>query len=507
MAFISGFKYDIFISYAHVDNIAFSEKKEGWIEQFYKILDLMLAQRFGRTDVVKIWWDSRNLDGSVIFDDSIKNGINDSAIMICLNSPGYMASPYCKKELDCFYTRVQKEKPGLKVGDRSRIFNVLLNNIPFGEWPKELSGTSGFPFHDSKEMSDFGDKFDPSSTEFRTQMQNIRDAVWNLLKDFAATINTPVPPSPGSQLETKGNDAFTIYLGEVADTLRTPRKRMITELEKKGYNLISGVPPPDEAEAHEKATRNALQKADLSIHLLDEFAGREITGTPDICYPQKQTELALDSEVSQMIWMPAETDFSVIDDEKYKLFLQSLEKGGPTKKEFEFIRGAKSTLTQEIIACAEQVKARQLQIKPVTDKVSVLLDTHFNDQIYALDLSKIFLENQIQPFINPQEGDPGKNLNLLGDRLSQVKKLIFLYGNTSKEWVMERVSAALRLIINNRYPVEDFYIYLAPPHKEDDNLSINQRFLKVNVVNYSETPNINNAVLQQFLNTLKTSST
>jgi hypothetical protein len=144
------------------------------------------------------------------------------------------------------------------------------------------------------------------------------------------------------------------------------------------------------------------------------------------------------------------------------------------------VRGSKSTLAQEIVDFAEQLKAKQKQKKVEKGKVSVLLDTHFNDQLYALDLSKTLLENQIQPFINPQEDDPRKNINLLQDRLSQVRKLIFLYGSVSKEWVLERMSAALQLIITNNYPIEDFFIYMAPPNKEANNISINQRFLKVN---------------------------
>ena len=95
----------------------------------------MLAKRFGRMDMVKFWWDSKKLDGSVLFDRSIEQGIKKSAIMICLNSPGYLKSDYCKKELDTFYKKAQTEKTGLIVANRSRILNVLLNNIPFNQWP------------------------------------------------------------------------------------------------------------------------------------------------------------------------------------------------------------------------------------------------------------------------------------------------------------------------------------------------------------------------------------
>jgi hypothetical protein len=504
MAFIPDYEYDIFISYAHLDNTPFSGQADGWIAQFYKNLNLMLAKRFGRLDIVKIWWDNKKLDGSVLFNQSIEEGINKSAILICLHSPGYMQSSYCRQELDLFCKKAQSEKIGLKVGNRSRIVHVLLNNIPFIEWPEELKGTTGFPFHDAKEADDFGDTVDTLSIEFRTQMQNVRDAVWNLLNDFSkdqtvASVQQQTPPE-------EDKESFTIYLGEVADTLRTPRKRIITELEKRGFNVVAGIPPPDEAVAHEQATKDALKKADLAIHLLDRYPGREIIGAPEDWYPQKQAEIALQTQKSQMIWIPAETTFEDIEDEQYKLFLQDIESGRSVNKSFEFVRGSKSTLVQEIIDFADHLKVQQTQKKAESGMLSVLLDTHFNDQIYALDLGRILLENKIQPFINPQEDDPRKNINLLGDRISQVRKLIFIYGSISKEWVLERMSAALQLIITNNYPIEDFFIYMAPPHKEADDISIKQKFLKVNIIDSSNNQLLDKSALQQFINNLKTAA-
>ena len=500
MAYIPGFKHDIFISYAHVDNSTASEQEKGWIEQFYNYLVIALDKRAGRSGKINIWWDSKKLGGNTVFDTSIETGIRESAIMICLNSQGYHESDYCQKELDTFFSKTKQEDTGLIVGDQSRIFNVLLYNVPFDKWPAELSGTSGFPFHTGKDANDFGDPVDTNSTEFKTQLQKIRDAIWNILNAFPQEQIKNAEQQQTKSEEDK--DAFTIYLGEVADTLRTPRKRIISELEKKGFKVVTGAPPPDEAAAHEKATNEALKNSNLVINLLDELPGREIAGDPDNCYPQKQTELALKSGKSQMIWVPTEVDFSIIEEEKYKLFLQGLETGKTSSKAYEFVRGSKSTLAKEIIDFAEQVKAQQMQKKAEKGKISVLLDTHLSDQLYALDLSKALLENKIQPFINPQEDDPRKNINLMSDRLSQVNKLIFLYGTVSKEWVLERMSAALQLIITNNYPIEDFFIYMAPPYKEAGNISINQRFLKVNVIDNSKKTSMNKEDIQQFLNAL-----
>ncbi len=505
MAYVQGFEHDIFISYAHVDNTVFPNQTDGWIIKFCKNLEMLLAQRFGRTDSVKIWWDERKLDGSMLFNQRIEKGIKESAIMICLNSPGYIVSDYCRQELDTFYKKANVEKTGLNIGDRSRIIQVLLKNIPVNEWLPEFGGREGFLFFKKKYETgvDIGRTITPESNEFIDCLENLIEPIYNLLNDLKKEYNiVSAQPEPKSDEEDK--DAFTIYMGEVSDSLRIPRKRIITELERKGFKVIKGIPPPDEAVAHEQATNNALKNADLAIHLLDEIPGREIPGETNICYPQKQTELALKTAKSQMIWLPAETKFENVDDNDYKLFLENLESGKSGIKSFEFVRGSKSTLAQEIINFAEHIKAQHAVKKAENGKISVLLDTHLNDQLYAYDLSRVLLENKIQPFINPEEDDPRKNLNSLEGRMSQVRKLIFMYGNVSKEWVLERMSAALQLIITKNYPIDDFFIYMAPPHKEADEILLRQRFLKINIVDSSNNTMPDKAVIQQFISNLKT---
>ncbi len=500
MAYIQGFKYDIFISYAHVDNLTASEKEKGWIEQFYNYLVVSLAKRAGRIGKVNIWWDSKKLGGNTTFDSSIENGIRDSAIMICLHSPGYLESDYCKKELNAFFSKSKQEEPGLVVGDQSRIFNVLLNNIPFNKWPQELSGTSGFPFHTAKDASEFGDPLSVESTDFRKHLEKLRDSLINIFEEINNK-KTAVSAPIHANTEKKKKE-FTIYFGEVADTLRTTSKRTINELEKKGFEVISGIPPPFENDAHEKTVKEKILSADLSVHLLDQYPGKEIIDSPGIWYPQQQAALGLSAAKSKMIWVPADLDINEIEEEHYKEFISSLDKGEQSSGNYEFIRGNKSSLTQQILDLTEQLKAQQ-QAPQNSTQISVLLDTHFNDQLYAMELGKTLLENKIQPFINPQEDDPRKNINMLADLISKVKKLIFFYGKVNKEWVQERMNAALQLIVANNYPVEEFYVYLAPPYKDPGEIGMKQRYLKLNVFDNSNSTQMDAKTIDSMLRNLK----
>ena len=236
--------------------------------------------------------------------------------------------------------------------------------------------------------------------------------------------------------------------------------------------------------------------------MLDEYPGREIQGAVDIYYPQKQAELSLHANVPKLFWVPAQLSLEDIEVEHYKKFIADLNTGTLTAPNLDFIKGSKSELPAQV---------NDLIVKIVKDRtpetssgqLSVLLDTHYKDQAYAFDLGKSMLEKEIQPFINPEEDDPRKNIHILQERISQVTKLIFFYGRAPRDWVLQRMSAALQFIVANQYPVEDFCVFMVPPHKDSNDISLNQRFLKVNVFNYSDKTVLDPRSLTDFFNNLR----
>ena len=51
------FENDIFISYAHIDDMALVEGQKGWISSFHRALEIRLGQLLGRTP--RIWRDPK----------------------------------------------------------------------------------------------------------------------------------------------------------------------------------------------------------------------------------------------------------------------------------------------------------------------------------------------------------------------------------------------------------------------------------------------------------------
>ena len=483
MGHIPGFVHDIFISYAHVDNLSASPEEKKWVDQFHQYLEVHLSKRIGRIGAVKIWRDP-NLDGNQLFDKTIKETIDQSALFIALTSNGYLASTYCCNELNWFQKKASEEKCGLVIGDRSRIFNCLLNNIHYTKWPKEFSGTLGFTFNDATRKDQFGEPSLFEDKRFHHQLRELVDAIYPLILEFKQlqlSLNQEIP----EEKKADDRESAVIYIAEVVDSLRPLKKRIFNELSPK-FNILENIPPPFDADSHNNSVIDAVKKADLCIHLFDEYSGREMDGEPDKTYPQKQVELGLENANAQLIWIPRDLNISNIEDKKYEKFLDQLENGARPKGNYDFIRGISSSLSYEIREKIEQLKEPFVEETPGFI-AAALLDTHFKDQLHALELSKYLLERKIQPFVNPQEDDPRKNLSIFKERLNQVAMLIIFYGNVAEEWVRGRLIAAMEIAITSGSPLKACGIYLAPPHKEKREGFFNQEFLKVHMLDNSDT--------------------
>lgn len=479
MSYLPGFDYDIFISYAHVDNETAYENEAGWVSQFREHLEVQLSKRIGRIGAAKIWQDP-SLEGSQLFDKTIQEGINRSALFLALTSTGYLMSDYCKQEIAWFDNKAKAESIGVSVGDRMRIFNLLLNNVPFADWPEQYGRTSGFQFHDAERDDEFGYPSDPKDRLFQQQMRKLVDSIYKTLCLLKEKLEEKAQPAfekqSANESAAAAADAFTVFLADTADTLRTHRKRVMNELQQEGIRVIGNIPPPYEAGSHEAEALAQISKAHLSVHLLDSFPGREIEGQEEKSYTQRQAEIGFEHASSQIIWAPQSLDIQTVEDTEYKSFLDQVENGARGQSKYSFIRESPSSIAREILERIEDMKAAA-QTAQVPS--AALVDTHFKDQLHALDLIRFLSDKNIQPFINPEEDDPRKNMRILEERLKQVTKLIIIFGTVTEEWVRARLAAAVQIAITERCPLKACGIYFAGTRKKGADGGFNLGFLPV----------------------------
>src|SRR5690349_15041573 len=102
MAFVDGYEYDFFVSYASVDNKPASPDDRGWVDVLVGTLVDELARRLGRREAFTFWMDKQSLRGNHEADEHIPDQVKRSALFLAILSPGYAASTFCQLELESF---------------------------------------------------------------------------------------------------------------------------------------------------------------------------------------------------------------------------------------------------------------------------------------------------------------------------------------------------------------------------------------------------------------------
>jgi len=98
--------HNAFISYAWVDNETFVAGRTGWVSTFVDRLRKHLGRELGRKEQGdRVWFDYERLRGSDNVTNEIRETLRASRLLVPIVSNGYLASPWCRQELEIFLDR------------------------------------------------------------------------------------------------------------------------------------------------------------------------------------------------------------------------------------------------------------------------------------------------------------------------------------------------------------------------------------------------------------------
>jgi hypothetical protein len=182
MAFVPGYEHDIFVSYAHLDDVPMVEGR-GWVSVFVDRLKRMLAQRLGRAEAFSIWMD-RRLFGNEPFPDALLQHISQSAALIIILSPGYLQSEWCRHEANAFLETIRKRPHA----DR-RVFVVQTQPIERELWPLEFRDLRGYQFwrqgDDNRPLTFGFPSPDVNDSEYFRQIEDLAIDLVGLMRALA----------------------------------------------------------------------------------------------------------------------------------------------------------------------------------------------------------------------------------------------------------------------------------------------------------------------------------
>jgi hypothetical protein len=285
---------DIFISYSHRDNFPDGVLDTCWVSDLHRAVEERVSKLLGR-DVVA-WRDPR-MKGNEPVGEAIDRRLAEAAALLCVISPSYVASDWCRREIESFVDACRKQRMET-VNGLTRFFKVLKTPVERDLHPPAVADLVGYEFY----------SYDPE-TGYPEELQRafgneVQVQYWQRLNRLAHEITELLRAIAGAAAESAPGRPV-VYLAETTDDLKVARETVHTDLLSKGCRVL-----PDRAlnlmdAALGEALDAWLSASDLSVHLVGARSGGP-AGDPSRSLVRAQLEAAgRHTDLRRILWLPS----------------------------------------------------------------------------------------------------------------------------------------------------------------------------------------------------------
>jgi hypothetical protein len=221
--YLSGYDHDIFVSYAHEEQLG--QWTERLREELGKALNLILFLK-PPDPLVDVWIDEQ-LRKNLPLDDELRRRVEKSALLLVVMSPFYMRSEWCGNEVRWFAAAAAQARAAAD----GRVFVVQAFPTDRGKWPETIARLPGYCFFARHPVAQhelpvglIGDKED--EVAFKQALYNLAGQIKSQLDELkrsrppAQDPNPPPParPSPPTRAGTTAPSRLVCLetLGEAA---------------------------------------------------------------------------------------------------------------------------------------------------------------------------------------------------------------------------------------------------------------------------------------------------
>lgn len=440
---------DVFISYAHIDNLPLLSGKDGWISCFHQAIEIRVAQLLGSRP--KFWRDPK-LQGNDVFADTLVDKLREVALLVSVISPSYINSEWCRKELHEF-VRLNNDNQNLTIDNKSRIFKVVKMPIPREQVPEEVQSLLGYDFF----------KIDPE-TGHAIELNSIfgeeaQVKFWMKVDDLAHDIveilcRAAKPDDTGRALDKAAGSALPeVFLSETTSDLRDARDSIKRELQRAGYSVLPDELFPLVSPDFESFTGQQLARCRVSIHLVGSRYSLVPEGARQSIV-ELQNELAVDCEASglkRLVWI---APGSAATDERQAVILADFRSGKGVTKNCDIFE-----VPLEEFKSAVQQQLAQL-VKPASPKVATATPSGAMPHIYLIcdkldqqDVSPVvssLFDGGYEVTLPLFEGDETEIREDHEENLRLCAAAIIYYGAGSELWLRRKQRDIARIVGSGR---------------------------------------------------------
>ncbi len=308
MAFVPGFEHDLFISYAHRDDDPLNDGERGWVSTFRHNLENALSQKL-EGKAPNVWMDQR-LALNAELGPELTRRLEQTAVLLVVLSPPYVASKWCQDERRIFMDLVR----GRSQAEQS-VFVIEKDRV--NQRPEEFAQRFGLRFWKEKQDDQsvtrtFGWPDPKGDTSYWDAITTLSCKIADYLRNLSERPSTAAPPSPAPaaartviiSAPTFGTPAAkgpAVFVAQSTDDLCEERMQVVSYLEQAGFTVLPAQEFPDKPEEIEALAQRLLPASGLFVQLLGRKPGRWTDRWP-MGLPGRQYELAAATGVVALQW-------------------------------------------------------------------------------------------------------------------------------------------------------------------------------------------------------------
>lgn len=288
---------------------------------------------------------------------------------------------------------------------------------------------------------------------------------------------TPVPDVWGDG----ASDSARVYLATPCEALARVHKQLAAKLRDQGVRVVDSTPRDDEP-THTAAVQRLVRSADLSVHLLGDYAGGPIDDHDKDTlrtWTMQELTIGIESAPSQLVLIPDTVDLNGLDDPAYAARLQELIRMPRAASQFELVRADKNQLAAEVLAKLARLRAARPAAAAANADAGVqtaLVDLHHADFEHAQALLTHLSSRNIAWVMTSSVGSPTEAIAAFEASLSKVPLYIVVFGGVARDWVDHRLNAAVQRGALPDSVTRCIGVYLAPPLKAGDDTRFGQLY-------------------------------
>jgi len=275
--------------------------------------------------------------------------------MVSILSKDFVQSTRCSEYVESFYRSLDRTAK-----ETNRIFKVSKTPVQLNEQPPVLQNLFGYEMYqldpDSGEVSGYKDYF--SAEAERQYWMEMVNLCYDIYESLIILRN-------GSKSREVKNfyRRKTVYLAETCHDLSVQRDVLFRELQRSGYTVLPNHKLPGNINDLEKAVRNDLAAATMSIHLIGCAYG-DIPEGSDRSLQDVQNRLASErsnsarehsEDFSRLIWITPDLHLA---NERQKRFIETLRRDVEAQEGAEILQTMledfKNIIREELEDAAEK---------------------------------------------------------------------------------------------------------------------------------------------------------